>query len=414
MTIQSVKPGRRLASLSALMTVSVLTRLLVNTANQLFFPFLAVMAAGMGTDVVVLGRLLGLRSLMGIFALLFDGLAERWGYRSVMRAELLIGVAGLVLVGASANLWSALLGMLLMGLGFYSFVPTLRAYLSFQIPYAHRARGFGILEYSWALSGIVGLYAMGRLIDWVGWRAPFFVLAAGLIVAWFVFGNLPPTERSATVRPAAPVLGVAQRVHQFFTFASNRRSAWGAIFAGALVNFGVLHIFTVYGVWLADGYGLQAGQLGTVALVFGGVDLCGSVLVSLVADRLGKRRSVLFGLAGCLALFILLPVLDRSLVWVVAALALSRFFFEFGTVSHMSLVSEQVPSQRGKVVTLSFATGVVGGALSGFTGPLAYAEYGVAGLAPVGAVAVALGYLLIWGWVKEPLDEHRASFTIVN
>jgi predicted MFS family arabinose efflux permease len=404
MTMQSAKRGARLASLPALMTISVLTRLLVNTANQLFFPFLAVMAAGMGTDVVVLGRLLGLRSLMGIFALLFDGVAERWGYRSAMRSELLIGIVGLVLVGASPNLWVALLGMLLMGLGFYSFVPTLRAYLSFQIPYAQRARGFGILEYSWALSGIVGLYIMGQLIDWLGWRAPFFVLAAGLLVAWLVFAHLPPTEWAAAGKPAAPKMRLAERVRQFFTFASNRRSAWAAILAGTVVNFGVLHIFTVYGVWLADGYGLEAGQLGTVALVFGAADLCGSVLVSLVTDRLGKRRSVLGGLAGCLVLFLLLPVLNRSLVWAVAALALSRFCFEFSTVSHMSLVSEQVPSQRGKVVTLSFAFGVVGAALSGFTGPLAYAGFGVIGLAPVGAVAIALGYLLIWRWVNEPVD----------
>jgi predicted MFS family arabinose efflux permease len=405
MTMQSAKRGERLSSLPALMTVSVLTRLLVNTANQLFFPFLAVIAAGMGTDVVVLGRLLGLRSLMGVFALVFDGLAERWGYRSAMRGELLIGIAGLVLVGASPNLWSALLGMLLMGLGFYSFVPTLRAYLSFQIPYAQRGRWFGILEYSWALSGIVGLYLMGRLIDWFGWRAPFFALAAGLLVAWLVFGELPPTERTTASQPAAAKMPLAQRVRNFFTFATNRRSAWGAILAGTIVNFGVLHIFTVYGVWLADGYGLEAGQLGTVALVFGAADLCGSVLVSVVTDRLGKRRSVLWGLVGSLALFTLLPVLDRSLVWAVGALALSRFCFEFSTVSHMSLVSEQVPSQRGKVVTLSFAFGVVGAALSGFTGPLAYARFGVTGLAPVGAVAVALGYLLIWGWVKEPAGD---------
>ena len=64
--------------------------------------------------------------------------------------------------------------MLLVGLGSFSFVPTLQAYLSNRLPYQQRARGLGILEYAWALSGIVGLYLVGQLLDMAGWQMPFF------------------------------------------------------------------------------------------------------------------------------------------------------------------------------------------------------------------------------------------------
>lgn len=404
MTEQTISKPSRFASLPALLTVSVFTRLIVNTATQLFNPFLPVIAAGLGADVAALGRLTSLRSAMGLFAPLFDHWAAGWGYRRIMRLELLLAAVGLLLIGGSVQWWMAVVGMALLGLGISTFVPTLRTYLSFQLPYAQRARGFGILEYSWALSGIVGLFFMGKLMDVAGWRAPFVVLALLVLVAWAIFAGLPPTGQvtGSPTPPSAPVTkGWWLRTRAFFTLASNRTSAWGAIVAGALASFGAFHLFSVYGAWLSDQYGLQASQLGTVALVLGCADLCGSVAVSLITDRIGKRRGTLIGLAGALLGFALLPVVEQTLVVTVVVLAAARAFFEFGIVSHISLVSEQVPSQRGKVVTLAFTCTLLGQTLSGFTAPFAYLHYGVWGLGWVTAPLIALSVLLVVLWVKE-------------
>lgn len=405
----------RLASFPLLMTVSVLTRLLVNTANQLFNPFLTIIAAGLGVNVIQLGQLLGLRSIMAVFAPLFGSLADRWGYRRTMRLELLIGIAGLLLIGSSTHLWTAVAGMLLMGLGFYAFVPTLRAYLAEQLPYNRRARGFGILEYSWALSGIVGLFVMGQVIALAGWRAPFFVLAVGLVAAWVVFAELPPTgcagaasSQSVMTTPGrfvgwSPL--VAQLRH-FFTIHENRASTWGAILSGTVANFGLLHIAVIYGGWLATEYGLSAEQLGTVALVIGCADLCGSGLASIVADGLGKRRGVLLGWAVALVVTALLPWLDRGLLWAVGSLVLLRAASEFAIICHISLVSGQSTTNRGKILTLAFAMGIIGGALANFTGPPAFTAYGVWGLGPVTALALLVAIVMMLRWVREITDER--------
>ena len=47
------------------------------------------------------------------------------------------------------------------GLGIACFVPNLHAYLSARLPYSLRARGLGMVEYSWALTGIIGAVALG-------------------------------------------------------------------------------------------------------------------------------------------------------------------------------------------------------------------------------------------------------------
>jgi predicted MFS family arabinose efflux permease len=401
-------PRHRLAAYPALMTVSVLTRLLVNTAGQLFNPFLTIIAAGVGTDVVTLGRMLGLYNATSLLSPFFGTLADRWGYRLTMRMELLIGIVGLVVVGASTSLPMALGGLVVMGLGFFSFVPTLRAYLAELLPYNRRARGFGILEYSWALSGIVGLFLMGQLIAVAGWRAPFFVLAAGLLVAWVVYRELPPTNSGdATSVPAVSAAPRPTRFRRFVAFLhleSNRGSAWATILGGAVANFGMLHIATTYGAWLAHEYGLTAQQLGTVAFAIGCADLCGSGLASLIADRLGKRRSVLISWGGAALVALLLPWFNSSLFWGVTALVLLRATSEYGIISHMSLVSGQSATQRGKVMTLAFAIGRTGGTLASFTGPPAYTAYGIWGLGPIAAVAIALAVVITWLGVRELHD----------
>lgn len=415
--VESSAPSRyRLASFPLLMTVSVLTRLLVNTANQLFNPFLTIIAAGLGIDVITLGQLLGLRSIMAVFAPLWGALADRRGYRAIMRLELLTGISGLLLIGSSVHLWMTVAGMILLGLGFYAFVPTLRAYLAEQLPYNRRARGFGILEYSWALSGIVGLFVMGQVIALAGWRAPFYALAAGLVVAWFVFAELPPTGRAAQTASQPTTASrprwfggwshlVAQLRH-FFTIQENRTSTWGAILSGTAANFGMLHIAVIYGGWLATEYGLSAEALGTVALVIGCADLCGSGLASIVADGLGKRRGVLLGWAIALVVTALLPWLDRSLLWAVGALVLLRASSEFAIICHMSLVSGQSTTNRGKILTLAFAVSIVGGTVASFTGPPAFTAYGVWGLGPVTALALLVAIVIMLRWVREITDER--------
>jgi predicted MFS family arabinose efflux permease len=374
----------------------------------MFNPFLPIFAAGLNTNVIVMGRLVGLRNVVGLASPIFGTLADRKGFRLVMSTALLVIAAGLTLVGSSFGVLQAAAGMILIGLGIAAFVPTLQAYLGAHLPYDQLARGTGILEYSWALTGIVGLSLMGLLIAATNWRAPFFVLSAGLVVAFFVFRTLP-SARDDGEHTLAPSVhrsssGIWARLGEVFAIKANRASAYANIVASGLIYYGGMQLAIVHGVWFADQYGFDARQLGLVALVFGFFDLAGSVSVSLFTDRFGKRRSVILGAIGSLIVYLLIPWLNIAVIAAVAAAALSRTFFEFAIVSNISLLSGQSPNERAKVMTVSAVAALGCSTIATFTAPSIYEHSGIAGVTLISAACSAVALILLFAYVRENLQ----------
>jgi predicted MFS family arabinose efflux permease len=393
---------QRTISFGRLIGTGIGAKLLVDIGVQIFNPFLPIIASGLGLDVVAMGRLVGLRSAMGIFAPAAGVASDRSSYRLVIRLALLVNAAGFLLLAVSQNAWMVVAAMVLAGLGASSFVPTLQAYISGQLPYAIRARGLGMIEYSWALTGIVGLSLVGLLIQFTGWRAPFFLLAAGMVVMSFVYGRMPAVrEHRKVAATAGAQKSRAASFAGFFHLGSNARSTYATMAAGALSYFGAMQIMIAHGAWLESQYGLTPAQLGLVAFVFGWFDLAASVSVSLFTDRIGKRRSVLWGIAGSLAGYLAMPFLNSSVVTATLAIAVARMCFEFNIVSHFPLLSEQVPEQRGKVLTLGASITLIGGTLAGFTGPWLLVNAGVTPLALSSAASVLLAMIVVLTLVRE-------------
>ncbi|MEX2540843.1 MAG: MFS transporter [Trueperaceae bacterium] len=390
----------RALPLRAVLLGGLSTRLLVDTANQLFNPFLAVFAAGLGTSVVTMGALVSVRSIVGITGPVLGAWSDRIGYMAMMRVGLLSVAAGLLLFGISPSVWLAALAMLPMGVGIAIFTPSLQAYASERLTYATRARGLGILEYAWALAGIVGLSLAGLVIAGVGWRAPFPILALLLFLAFLLSLRLPPV-----ITPARSELGRSQgapaSLRSFFDLGPTARSAWSSIAIVGLSFFGMMNVIIIHGAWLQGAFGLSVTQLGGLALLLGLADLAGSSLVSLVGDIFGKRRGVLAGVSLCLVGYLALPLVVGSALSAVVALAVLRFLMQVAYVSNVPLLSEQVPRQRGKVMAFGLATGQVGMAAAGLTGPWAYLTFGVSGLGIISAAAMVVALIITIVWLRE-------------
>ena len=407
-----------------ILAACIATRLAVDTTTQLFFPFLQTIALGLALDIVVLGRLVSLRSLAGLSAPLFGSAADSYGYRRIMRLSLLLSASGMFLLGSGAGIWSVVAGMLVSGAGLTGFLPTCQAYISARLPFAQRARGIGVLEYSWAMAGIVGLPLMGFLFGRFNWQLPFLVLGAAMLASWVLLGFVPEATGGAAreesgadrgrevvpkrvrSRSLTPLLSFLPplRVRSFaglLDLGPNWRAAFAIISANALFYFSQVHILIAHGAWLQTEYGLVPETLGLVALAQGAADLCGSVLVSLITDRIGKKRAVQAGMLGSMLVYISLPIINVGLAPVIVVLVLLRFVFEYGIVSAIALISEQAPDRRGKLISLSVALNLLGSTFSGFSGPWMYTRFGVWGLGPVAAGCTLAAFILLTVWGRE-------------
>jgi len=399
-------------SFGRLISTNIAVKFQVDIINQIFNPFLTIIAAGLGVNVVTLGQLLSLRSLVGVCTPFIGALADRMGYRAMIRLCLLLTAMGSAFIGISTNFIMATIGLLLTGIGTAGFVPVIHAYSSAYLPYEKRARGMGIIEYSWALAGIIGLPIMGVAINWYGWRTPFFLLAAGLLVAWLIFGWMPEAKQQPEVEGEAAKSASyrstsLQMLIKFFDLGNNARSAYCAIFAQGFTFFAAMQLTIAYGPWFTTEYQLTSVQLGQVALVVGCFDLIGSVSVSLFTDRIGKRLSVLIGNIGMLIGFILLPWLNIGIYSAVFSLAFIRGVFEFGIVSGFPLLSEQVEGQPGKVLSLGSTTVWIAGAVASLTGPWLYVNYGVNTICIISSVSVCFAILLLFVGVQDSVIERH-------
>lgn len=374
-----------------------------DTSTQFLSPYLPLIVAGLGTTLVVGGQLTSLYYVMGMTAPLFALLADRRGYRWVLCLTLLLTAAGLLITGASPGVAMAVVGMIVFGLGRGSFNPLLASYLSTKLPYSVRARGLGILEYAWALSGIVGLYLIGLLIQATSWRMPFFILAVLLLAGAWIVMRLPPTGHAEQAQKRTPAheTSIGKRIRDYFDFGPTARSTWATIAVGSLVFYSGVQFFIVYGAWLTDSWSMSASQLGTAALVLGIFDLVASVSVSLFTDSFGKLRSVLLGAVVAVMGYLFVTRLAFSPIWAVIALGLPRLGFEFAVVAYFPLLSEQAPAIRSKVMSMGAAVMLLFATIAGLIAPPLYVNWGIGGVAIVSAISCALALVVLFLFARE-------------
>ncbi len=369
----SVSVARRVA-------VPFLSRLMTDIGTQIWFPFLPLLAGGLGMTVAQLSLWLGVRNLCGGLAPVWGALADRYGYLKFLRLELLAAVVGYMILILSPTADLRGLGMIVNGIAILAFVPTMVAWISTRFPYAQRGRALGMLEYAWAVAGIAGVPLAALLLETYSWKIPFWILAGGMIVVYFLLPRraaLPAREiPRQTARGNIPGLLATL----WTVLASVPPLAWSAIGFGFVLSLAMFDLLFVFGGWLTAAYRLTPLQLGGVVMVMGAADLGGSVTASLYTDRLGKVRSLQAGGVMVLIAFGLLPLTDFHFLATVANLVLLRCGLEFTIVSALAYASEIMPTRRGLMMSL-FASGMFAGSgVSGVLGPALYRLGGIAGI----------------------------------
>lgn len=166
------------------------------------------------------------------------------------------------------------------------------------IPFSRRARASGVVSSAFSVSTIAGVPLSLWLANWLGWRAPFFMIAAfSLIFLLIGLRFLPELRHHLAGEKRAHLLSAS------FSVLSDRNHL-RALFFSALIIFSGFTVIPYITVYAVNNVGIAQQDIPFVYLAGGAATLISARLIGRWADRSGKvevyRR---------LAWFAMLPVL---------------------------------------------------------------------------------------------------------
>jgi len=375
-------------------------RTVLNVAFRIIYPFLPSIARGLGISLAAASGLVTLRMVARIGAPFLGPLADRYGRLRMMEVALLFFTLASLLLAGIGTLTAAAIAFTLYGVAHALYYPAMHAYVGDAVPFHERGRAVGVIELSWSVAWLLGVPASGFLIERFGWRAPWAVLIAlGLLSVWVTHVGLPPIFRPAARERGKPLIASIVTTWRSLL---HRRSVVVFLLTSLLLTLAVEIPFIVYGAWLEAAFGLSLTTLGLASTVVGLADASAEFGAIMVADRMGKRNSVLVGLLGLAASLVMLPWLSSlGLAATLTGVALMLLTFEFGLVSLLSLMTELAPDARASLISLNLTITSLSRVLAAFAGGWLWRWQSIALHAGLGAACALVAALLVARGVME-------------
>ena len=319
-------------------------------------------------------------------------------------------IAGHALFGLYADgFWSAFWLRALSGLGWAGTYMTGVKLLADRVDAKLMSRAVTGHAASIGISGAVSFSCAGLLAQRYGWQAAFLVVAAcagaaWLLIALWVPGHKAPALKSSDggalfdFRPvlknrSAMAYSIAYCVH---TLEMNGLRGWGVAFLGYVA----LSTGADSGV-LAPAFVMTAlGLIGTVSSVVGNE----------AAIRFGRRKLVVFAMAGSIVVACMVGLLGTLSYWLAALLLMVYGLVIWLDSSSLTAgaAGTAEPSRRGAQLavhsSLGYAGGFVGPLMIGVTLDLAGGMSRIAWSVAFGAIAVLMLAALIVFWLIRPRE----------
>ena len=372
--------------------VATLCRLALNSARRFAYPFAPALSRGLGVPLTSITTVIAANQSTAIIAMFFGPLADRLGYRLMMLAGLGMLVVGMFAGGIFPFYGVILAALFLAGLGKSIFDPALQAYVGERVPFHRRGLIIGVLELSWAGSTLIGIPLIGLLIEYLGWRAPFFALGGVGLIGIAALQFVITKDGKKTVMNQS--IGLFNAWRQLV----QERAALGAIGFAFFASMANDSLFVIYGAWLETSFSLSIVALGFSTIVIGIAELSGESLTAAISDRLGLKRSVIAGLSLCIMSYIILPLMDNTLPFALGGLFIIFLTFEFTIVSALSLCTELLPGLRATMMSSFLAAAGIGRVIGVLIGGSVWLAGGIFVTTFVSAAISCLGLAcLVWG-----------------
>ncbi len=377
-----------------------LFRLLLNTARRFIYPFAPALSRSLDVPLAAVTSIIATTQFTALLGVLSGPLADRFGYRFMMRSGLGVLAVGMLLCGLVPTYWPVFLGLVLASFGKTIFDPAIQAFIGSTVPFTRRGRVIGIVEMAWAGSTLFGIPALALIIDHSGFRSVFFLFALFGVISWAgLFLIFPPDKPQPD--PTKKRLGLFSSLKQLIQI----RPAAGMLAFGFWISVANDSLFVTYGAWFEHEFLASIVTLGFSTVAIGSAELLGESATALFADRLGLKRTVIMGLTLAVSAYLLLPFLSLSLPAAMVGMFFVFFAFELTIVTSFSLSTEVIPQSRATMMAGFYATAGVGRMIGVILGGFLWGLGGITAVAWSSAGLTCLGLLsLVWGlhgWKRQ-------------
>lgn len=386
-------PDSMQSSLARRILAVMFFRLLLNTGRRFVYPFAPVLSRELGAPLSAITSIIATSQLTSLVGLFSGPLADRIGYRVMMRTGLAMLGGGMLLCGLAQSYWPVFIGLVVASFGKTVFDPSIQAFIGRTVPYANRGRVIGMVETAWAGSTLIGIPALGLIIARLGLDNSFYLLAFLGGIGWLLIGWVIPADQPE--QDDHP-----KRAGLFTTLLQllQLRSAIGMLAFGFFVSIANDSLFVVYGAWFEQDFHVSLVTLGFSTVAIGAAELCGESMTALFADRLGLKRAVLIGLGLAVSAYLLLPLIGRTLPLAMVGMFTVFLAFEFTIVTSFSLSTELMPKKRATMMAGFYATAGIGRMIGVLLGSSLWQAGGITAVALCAAALTLAGmFSLIWG-----------------
>ena len=328
---------------------------------------------------------------------------DRFGRMPVIRAGFAAGIAGSVVTGLGCSVKSGVVVVLGLGLAGASGAIVLlsRVAAAEMFPPERRARGIALVLFG-AVSGAVwgplifGPLFAGRNLTSdalvTPWLASGLFMVAGLAIS---FGVRPDPKTIAATHPGDDQTEEAAPLREIL-----HRPGVPTALLGAVASFAVMVGVMNLSGYVAVGHGHHQSDVFTIISAHI-VGIYGLVLVvGDLVDRIGRRRSIVLGLA-------IMAASNAALVWLAGIRGMSVCLFGLGlgwSLSYVAATTELIsltrPSERGRLIGFTDLVSSLTGAGLALLGGVVYSGAG-AGTLAAAAAALATGPA-VWIAARTP------------
>ncbi len=363
---QGVEPSdgnRQPPGLKWQIITATLFRLGLNTARRFVYPFAPALSRDLHVPLTAITSLIALNNATGLLGVATGPMADRWGFRRMMRAGLALLAVGMLLCGIFPVYAVVLFGLFLAGMGKIVFDPAVQAFVGHRVPFQRRGLAVGAIETAWAGSTLVGIPLTALIIDRFGLRWSFIAMAVFGGLGYLLLAKVMPPD-SASADKQDHGTGFIQSWRQLI----RHRGAVAMMGLAFWISLANDNLFVVYGLWLEHDFGVGLLALGLSTTVIGAAELMGETFTAVWADKIGLKRSITAGLVLASASYAVLPLMGFSVYTALTGLFFIFMSFELVMVCGFSLSTELMPAARGTMmaaVSVAAGLGRIMGALMG-------------------------------------------------